>query len=95
MLTVEKVQDLLKAYLTEMLKDVEAGARQKWYAGELPYSIALFLRGNDNDEIFLGRVKLTDRKIVGFNNASDAVLKDLLRPKIKRVLDEAGFPLFR
>ena len=89
-MTIEKCQKLLMGLL---IRRPELVIRQLWYSGELPYSFAIFLKGDDNNEISLGRVKLAASEIVRFNNSPDEALRDLLRPKIERVIDEAGVPL--
>jgi hypothetical protein len=93
MMTVENILAILSGLLADL---PELGVAQKWYYGESPYGFEIFIKTtNDESVVHLGRVILSAQEIVGFNDASDAKLRDLLRPKIEKILDEAGLPLLK
>jgi len=91
MMTVEKILVIL----SELLVDLpELGVAQKWYYGESPYGFEIVIKTTDNESVVhLGRVILSAQEIVGFNDASDSTIRDLLRPKIEKILDVTGLPL--
>jgi hypothetical protein len=90
-MTVEKILEIL----AKLLEDCpELGAAQKWEYGESPYGFEIFRKTAGSKSVnHLGRVVLRASEIIGFNNAPDGILRDLLRPRIEAILDANGLPL--
>lgn len=89
MMTVDKILGILSELLAER---PGLGTVQKWNCGESPYCFEIFQEGARHGfATSLGRVMLSALEIVGFNNASDEVLRDLMRPKVEATLQAAGW----
>jgi hypothetical protein len=91
MMTIEKIIGILSEMLAER---PGLGTVQKWNCGEAPYCFEIFQEGAGHGfATSLGRVMLSAREIVGFNNASDEALRDLMRPKVDAILQASGVAL--
>lgn len=60
--------------------------------GTLPYCFEVTSKGHP---IPNGIFELSPLEIVGFKDASDATLRDLLLPEIEAILDRAGLQLLK